>query len=68
VDAFESNSPKLTDSAFNIKAANILEALWNLTYLVGEEAEQPDRVRYYANLSEERIRAMIDILRDHNQL
>jgi hypothetical protein len=57
----------MSDRPFDIKAANILEALWNLTYLVCEEAENPERVRYYAHLSEERLQAMTTLLQHEHE-
>jgi hypothetical protein len=44
------------------QASDIVEALVNLTYLICEEADHPERVRQYAGMSEERLRGMIDLL------
>jgi hypothetical protein len=42
--------------------SDIAEALCNLIYLIRMESEQPDRVRYYASASDERIRKLIGIV------
>ena len=38
--------------------SNGIEALDNLIFLICEDADQPPRVRHYANMCEERLRAM----------
>jgi hypothetical protein len=50
------------DDRFCHEAANIVEALANLTYLICEEADHPGKVRQYANISDERLRAMNRLL------
>jgi hypothetical protein len=50
------------DKVFLEKTTDIVEGLCNLTYLICEDAERPEKVRFYASLSEERLRAMIDLL------
>jgi hypothetical protein len=50
------------DDRFRREAANIVEALSNLTYLICEEANHPRKVRQYANMSDERLRAMTSLL------
>ncbi len=50
------------DKVFLERATDIVEGLCNLTYLICEEAERPEKVRFYAGLSEERLRAMINLL------
>jgi hypothetical protein len=52
------------ERAFQARASNIIEALFNLTFLICEEAGSPGKVRYYADLSEERLRAMANLLRE----
>jgi hypothetical protein len=37
-------------------ASNILEALANLTYLICEDAEYPEKVRHYASIMERTFR------------
>ena len=51
------------DKLFLEQTSNIVEGLCNLTYLICEEADRPDQVRYYAGLSEKRLQSMIDLLR-----
>jgi hypothetical protein len=53
-----------TDPAriFVTSAANIVEALYNLTYLICEDADQPEKVRQYASLCEERLQALTALL------
>jgi len=50
------------DRMFVYQATNIVEVLYNLTYLICEEADHPEKVRQYASMSEERLRAMTDLL------
>jgi hypothetical protein len=38
--------------------SNGLETLNNLIYLICEDADQPPRVRHYANMCEERLQVM----------
>jgi hypothetical protein len=45
------------------QTSNLVEGLCNLTYLIGEEADRPEQVRYYAGLSEQRLQSMIELLR-----
>ncbi len=40
------------------RAANIVEALYNLTYLICEDADNPEKVRQYTSLCEERLQAL----------
>jgi hypothetical protein len=51
------------EEQFQQEAANIVEALVNLTYLICEEADHPGKVRQYANMSDERLVAMTQLLR-----
>jgi hypothetical protein len=51
------------DKLFLEQTTDIVEGLCNLTYLICEEADRPDQVRYYAGLSEKRLQSMIDLLR-----
>jgi hypothetical protein len=44
------------------KAYDILEALINLTYLMCEEAQHPEKVRQYATMCDERLEAMKHLL------
>ncbi|MGD0443132.1 MAG: hypothetical protein ABSA39_04265 [Edaphobacter sp.] len=48
---------------FLAQTTDLVEGLVNLTYLICEDADQPDQVRYYASLSEQQLRSMIDLLR-----
>jgi hypothetical protein len=51
------------DQLFLKEASNIVECLCNLNYLICEEAERPEKVRQYASLSDQRLQAMIELLR-----
>jgi hypothetical protein len=51
------------EKLFMEQTSNIVEGLCCLNYLICEEADQPERVRYYAGLSERRLQMMIDLLR-----
>jgi hypothetical protein len=51
-----------SDERFLEEAANIVEALCNLTYLICEEAEHPGKVRHFASMSEERLASMTRLL------
>jgi hypothetical protein len=42
--------------------SNGLEALVNLIYLICEDADHPPRIRQYANMCEERLRAMTGLV------
>jgi hypothetical protein len=44
--------------------SNIAEALFNLTFLIREESDQPDKVRRYVGMCEEKLRIMVEKLRD----
>jgi hypothetical protein len=44
------------------RASNDLEALYNLNYLICEEAHDPNKVRRYVNLSEQHLHNLRDIL------
>jgi hypothetical protein len=48
------------------KGSDILEALTNLTYLICEEADQPERVKHYVSMCEERLEAMRRLLVANN--
>jgi hypothetical protein len=51
------------DKHFLERTTDIVEGLCNLTYLICEDADRPEKVRYYASLSEQRLQVMIDLLR-----
>ena len=51
-----------SDECFLEEAANIVEALCNLTYLICEEAEHPGKVLHFASMSEERLGSMTRLL------
>lgn len=55
--------PCAVDSEFVIKALDITEALANLTYLISLDSGDPDKVRSYAGLVEERLHALEDLFR-----
>jgi hypothetical protein len=51
------------EKLFVEQTCNIVEGLCCLNYLMCEEADRPEMVRYYAGLSERRLQMMIDLLR-----
>jgi hypothetical protein len=59
---FISASDSESERSFIPRASNIVEALCNLTYLICEDADRPEKVRQYASLCEERLRALTDLL------
>ena len=44
------------------KAANIVEVICNLNYLIREEAGDAEKIRYYTDLSDGRVKALITLL------
>jgi hypothetical protein len=54
------------DRIFVHRMADIVESLCNLTYLICEDADYPEKVRQYAGISEERLRTLIELLRSRN--
>jgi hypothetical protein len=44
------------------RMSDVLEALSNLTYLICEDAEHPDKVKNYVSMCEERLEAMRHLL------
>ncbi len=53
----------MKEEIFLERASDIVDGLCNMTYLICEEADKPEQVRYYAGLSEQRLQMMIDLLR-----
>jgi hypothetical protein len=51
------------DNVLNISISNGIEALGNLIYLICEDADHPPLVRRYANMCEERLRAMASLVK-----
>jgi hypothetical protein len=51
------------DKTFVIGAANILQCLICLSNLIRAEADDSDKVRVYANLAEEKVQALIELMR-----
>jgi hypothetical protein len=49
------------DQEFVIQAADISEALTNLTYLLREDSNDPAKVRLYVELAEDRTRALREL-------
>lgn len=45
------------------RAANILETLTNLIYLTRLEARDPEKVTQYMDLSDERLQALVALLK-----
>ena len=43
-------------------AEDIVEALLNLNYLIGEDAANPNKIREYTQISDGRLKAMIELL------
>ena len=50
------------EKLFLDQTCNLVEGLCCLNYLICEEADRPERVRYYAGLLERRLQMMIDLL------
>jgi hypothetical protein len=44
------------------RASDIVEAICNLNYLMCQEADDAGKVRHYATLSDERVRALVALL------
>lgn len=55
--------PHTNDRDFLDHAVNISETLSYLTYLLCIDAENPERVRLYAEQAQERVRALGSLLR-----
>jgi hypothetical protein len=51
------------DKAFVISAANILQALACLSNLIRAEADDSGKVRVYANIAEEKLQALGELMR-----
>ena len=51
-----------SEKVFITSASNILEALCNLTYLICEDADRPEKVRQYVSLCEERLQALTALI------
>jgi hypothetical protein len=51
------------DKTFVIGAANILQGLICLSNLIRAEADNSDKVRVYANLTEEKVQALGELMR-----
>jgi hypothetical protein len=51
------------DKTFVIGAANILQGLICLSNLIRAEADDSDKVRAYANLAEEKVQALSELMR-----
>jgi hypothetical protein len=60
----EAGGPQRPDKQFIRRAANHAEDLCNLIYLICEEAEHPAKVRYYASLSDQRLQALTQLIRE----
>jgi hypothetical protein len=56
--ASESSASAGMDKDFVISAANNLQALLCLSNLISAKADDPDKVRLYACLAEERVQAL----------
>jgi hypothetical protein len=52
-----------TDKAFVISAANILQALVCLSNLIRAAADDSGKVREYANLAEEKLQTLGELMR-----
>ena len=44
------------------RAADIVEVICNLNYLIREEAGDAEKIRYYTGLSDGRVKALITLL------
>ncbi|WP_158945986.1 hypothetical protein [Granulicella sp. S190] len=56
--------PNPPDRLFIREVTNHAEALYNLIYLICEEADHPAKVRHYASLSEHSLQALTQLLRE----
>jgi hypothetical protein len=45
-----------------------IEALCNLVYLLNEEADKPEKVRFYANLSDQQLQTLRCLLSETNRM
>jgi hypothetical protein len=61
VEAFVSHDNE-PDKILIGNISNDIEALGNLIYLIGEDADQPPRIRQYATMCEERLRVMTSLV------
>jgi hypothetical protein len=61
--ASESSLSTNLDKTFVIDAANILQALICLSDLMNADAEDPGKVRVYANLAKENLMALGELMR-----
>ena len=62
-DAPSSSTSRNVDKDFTIKVADVLQGLICLNNLLHANAADPAKVRVYANLAEERVRALGELLR-----
>jgi hypothetical protein len=58
-----STASAVLDKAFVISAANILQGLIGVSYLMRADADDSGKVRLYANLAEEKLQALSDLMR-----
>jgi hypothetical protein len=63
MEDFETGIPSVDHELFLRKAFNHTEALCNLIYLIGEEADHPEKVRHYASLSDQSLKSLTQLLR-----
>jgi hypothetical protein len=54
----------VVDEQFLIQAADICEALTNLTYLIRVDSNEPGRVQSYVEMAEERTHALGSLLHE----
>ena len=61
--ALESSPSEDLDVAFVIRAANILQTLACLTHIIRAKADDPGKVREYANRAEENLQTLGELMR-----
>ena len=64
MEEFETGIKWVDHELFIRRAANHAEALYNLIYLICEDAEHPEKVRHYASLSEQSLQSLTQLLRE----
>ena len=61
--ALESSTSEEVDMDFAIRAGNILQTLAFLSHVIRAKADDPGKVRKYANLAEEELQTLGELMR-----
>lgn len=56
------------DALFVVQIVNIAEAMGNLNYLIGADAEKPEAVRSYLHQSEEFLAKLVALARSYRHM